>query len=190
MKKVLLVIPVLLVVLAGFFVVNWYMDKPDDSNLPQIEFVPGDAYDYKPETLGDDWELVIENIKLGLMPLDTKLKLMEENVTEVANWEYTRGSEDLYVWVKTFDSNEDAMSAASKFRFMFGWKTRTNLAFSEDGAVGVWDNMRNVPPLFLYVVEDNVLIHIAYYNEDGRYNPENIYKDNRFMINLVKEMLA
>ena len=188
MKKILLAIPVLLIVLAGFFALNWYMDKPDDSNLPKLEFVPGAAYEYKPSSL-DDWELVIENVKLGLMPLDTKLKLIEENVTEAANWEYKRGSEDLYVWAKTFDSNEDAMNAAKDFSFLMAWKTRTKLAFAQDGAVGVWDNLRNEPPLFLYVVEDNVLVHIAYYNEDGNYNAEDISNDNKFLIDLVKEML-
>ncbi|MBD3263119.1 hypothetical protein GF374_01940, partial [Candidatus Woesearchaeota archaeon] len=166
MKKIVYAIPILLIILIGLVTYGWFTkNESTDSNIPDLEYLPGNAYEFKPDSLSKDWELVSEKVRLGEFNLADRKKFYEDNISDIAVWEYAYGDERLYVWVKVFETEQDAQEAANVFHSFLGWKKiKTNLAFADDGAVGVWSNLRDNPPLFLYLVEDDTLVHIAYYN--------------------------
>lgn len=189
MKKLLIAIPIILLFLASGCVTGWFA-KEDDSNTPQLNFTTGPAYEYNPTEYLPDWELVSEKPRLGKMPLEIQEELNELDILDAATWEYQRGNESLYVWAKVYETSEGAINASKPFTSIFAWpSSKTYLAFADEGAVGVYRNFREAPPLLIYAVKDDVFIHITYYNEDGKYNPEREPEDKLFLINLVKSVL-
>ena len=188
MKKILPVILIVLIFLASGCITGKTFEV-DESKLPKLNISPGPAYAYKPD-LTDDWELVSEKVKLGQMPFDVQDELAEFHPVDAAMWEYAKGDERLFVWAKIFETEEDAFNASKPFLSMFTWiGLKTRILFVDEGAVGIFRTVNEPPPLLLYGIKDNVLIHIAYYNNVTRYNDANIYEDKRFLVSIAKGML-
>jgi len=184
MKKIAILLPIILL----FFASGCITGHHSAENLPELNFTTGPAYQYKPSL--DGWTLVSETPRLGRMPFKVQDELDEFNIVDAAAWEYERGPENLYVWVKVFDSPEDAVNASKGFKSMFAFDQRTYLSFADQGSVGIYNTLGKEPaPLLIYVVKNNVLIHVAYFNQNGRYSDEKISEDKYFLITLVEDML-
>lgn len=183
MKKLLIVIPIILLFLASGCITG----KHSDDDLPKINFTTGPAYEYKPDL--PDWELVSENHRIGAFSLEIQQELRQHDILDAANWEYQKGEESLYVWAKVYENNV-TKDEKGFFISPFAWITRTAHLLGDDGSVGVYrGNDKEEPPLLIWVSEGETIIHIAYYNNNGTYVRDNIYDDQRFLINLAKEML-
>ena len=135
------------------------------------------------------WDVKAEYKNLAEVPTAFKWKFINEDVADAAYQELERDDDLLLVWSRIYDDSEALETAKEEFTGPLAWRTRTNLAFGE-GIVGLRRIFRVNDPLMIYLTQNNnTLIYITYYNQDGTYNATHMDEDKIFLIDLAKNII-
>lgn len=188
-------IPLLLV--AIFLASGCTNGNSPDYNTTVVDLERGPAQQFNPGAyVSDDWQLVNSVGRLSNFNQEIQTDLESQGIIDAATWEYSRGNESLYIWSRVYDSKETLQANDSPFTGMFAWIDSSELAFGDEGYVGIKRALNEAPPLMAYVAKDDSILFISYYNnitEEGVHyynNASSYFDDKRFLVKLAKDILG
>ncbi|MFH0869109.1 MAG: hypothetical protein V1839_02700 [archaeon] len=147
---------------------------------------------FDPSGFLQGWKLDLEYLTLADLPTERKKELIAEgNLTDVATWQFSKGGETLYVWIKEFANSEAAKISGYSFA-PINWQIdyQSVLSFGDEGRVGVY-KAQGQNPLTAYVRQDNTILSVAYFNEGNqKYNPSKLMADETFLSGMAKGLMT
>jgi|GEM_PF-6022156 len=169
-----------------------YFNK-DDNTITEINDITGPMKIYSPASnmLENNWTMTSAST-MNKFSLELVKQLKTEGVTDAALWEFKRGNESAFVWVREYSTLELRKQWDNQFTSIFKWHNVTWLLFGNPGMIGIYSPSKTTnPPLMLYAADQNMMIYISYYNsENSAYvASENPYADKRWMIDLATDIL-
>jgi len=143
---------------------------------------------YEPTDLLKGWTLNDSRTNLAEVSSDLRAQWMQQNISDAAMWHYTKGAEDLYVWLRVYP-DKATLEKNKDFTSMLVWASVTNLGIGDNAIIGGYKAGEGKVPLLVYVAKDNKMFYASYYNQNGDYNTTNLYDDEHFLVSFARDML-
>jgi len=147
---------------------------------------------YDPAEFLSGWKLKSSYVTLADLPLEKKQEFFDiKNLTDVATWEFAKGGDTIFVWLREF-ADEDATKIGAESFGVFAWRPEVsiaNLPFGDEGKIGVY-RVTGHDPLMTYVMQDDKILSIAYYNtKNAEYDATKLSEDKIFLTSLTRKVM-
>jgi len=178
----------LILIIGGAFVAFNYL------NAPKLEDVQhtGPLAKFDPSEFLDGWKLKSSYLTFADLPIDKKKELLEmQNLTDVATWEFTKGDDTIFVWIRKFSDEASAKIGANTFSPL-AWRDtgQSALSFGNEGRIGIY-RITGQDPLLAYVWQGDTILSVAYYNTDNKqYDAAKLLEDKVFLTKLAKNIMT
>ncbi len=136
------------------------------------------------------WQQVWEAKTIAEWPEEQRKTFLTIGIDEAAGWRYTKDSETLEIWARTFKSDDALTKVEDGITSPLFWKDQSALAFADMSMVGQHIERDKPNPLLLYMAQNRTMFYVDYYNDNGKYQPAHITEDKAFLVKLAKDMLA
>jgi hypothetical protein len=144
---------------------------------------------YEPTDLLKGWTLNDSRTNLAEVSSDLRSQWMQQGIKDAAMWHYTKGAEDLYVWLRVYP-DKATLEKNKDFTSMFVWDSVTNLGIGDNAIIGGYKAGEGKVPLLVYVAKDNRMFYASYYNQNGNYNATSLSDDEHFLVSFARDMLS
>ena len=165
-----------------------HANEPDLSDLKN----EGLLASLNPSEFLQGWKLKSSYLSLADLPVDKKKEFIGiTNLTDVATWEFTRGGETVFVWIRRFSTNDSAELNTESF-IPTAWLNMdiSSLSFGDEGLIGIY-KIKGQNPLMSFDWQDNDILTVAYYNKNNaEYADTNLLQDKAFLVGLTRNIMG
>ncbi len=179
-KKILFMFVAVIAVLTACFLLFYSKPSQEPQFVGLMSCMPNSDY-----LAG--WKLVEYDKNLAEIQSELRKEWLAQNISDAAMLHYNKNSQDLYIWARKYPDNKSLAIGARDFTNPLAWREQSELAFG-NGKIGLYKARESKPPLLLYLIFDDKLIYLAYYNSNLSYVPNNSMADKIFLTNLGREI--
>lgn len=178
----------IVVIIGVTFMFFRHTNTPDLTTLQNT----GPLAKFDPSEFLDGWKLENKYLTFADLPMEKKKEFFDmQNLSDIATWEFSKGGESLFVWIRQFSDEESAKLGAKTFA-PIAWHIdeQSMLAFGDEGRIGIY-KITGQDPLTSFVRQDISVLSIAYYNQGNQlYDPATMVEDKAFLTALTKKLMT
>ena len=177
----------LVIIVGGIFFAFNHISTPKLEDLQHT----GPLAKFDPSEFLSGWKLNNEYLTFADLPMDKRKEFVDmQNLTDVATWEFSKGDDTVFVWIRQFSDEASAKIGAGAFS-PTAWRNvgQSALSFGDEGKVGIYRITGN-DPLLAYVWQNDIILSAAYYNTDNKqYDATKLLEDKVFLTKLAKDIM-